>query len=255
MIGDILRVLVYLALAGSLGIYVWRLYRHVVHHETRHDRAEQRRAAAAAAAGQPPPAPRSDTPGPEPTTAVERPPKPSRRDRSRAAKEAAPAVEDGALVRDVIRQELAKKQAAEGGAVALGPTAGTGAAPDGSGPDGSGTDGSGASAGRTGMFAKPQLPVAELLSGIALPCDLAPLVDRTELDPTRAVFATSGHSPMAVAGALADELERLGFRIDTVGDREAVARKPEGDLHITIHDDLTAFPSAPRSGVVVELRS
>ena len=43
--------LVYLAVLTSLGIYGWRLYRRVVHHETREDRAEKRRAARAAAAG------------------------------------------------------------------------------------------------------------------------------------------------------------------------------------------------------------
>jgi hypothetical protein len=47
----------------------------------------------------------------------------------------------------------------------------------------------------------------------------------------------------------------LGFRVDSVGEREAVARKDDGELHITIHEDLAPFPNAPRAGVVVELRS
>ena len=40
-----------------------------------------------------------------------------------------------------------------------------------------------------------------------------------------------------------------------MSDHEAVARKAEGDLHLTIHDDLSSFPTAPRAGVVVELTS
>jgi hypothetical protein len=151
---------------------------------------------------------------------------------------------EGSLVREAIRAEL-EERAAAGGADPPPP-------------------------GRSGVFARPaggpdapppRAPVAELVAGIALPCDLVPLVTGDELDPHRAVFATTAHDATEVGAALADELERLGFSLRTVGDTEAVATRAGAELRVRIHDPgphadrdgRPLFPTAPRGGVVVEL--
>lgn len=100
----------------------------------------------------------------------------------------------------------------------------------------------------------PALSVAEAVSGIQMPCGLAPLVGSSlSLDPRRVVFSTAEATPEAVSTALAAELERLGFAIRSVAHDHAVATKPGAQVTVTIHTDLSAFPTAPPGSVVVTL--
>lgn len=55
-------------------------------------------------------------------------------------------------------------------------------------------------------------PLSEMLSGIALPCDLLPAF-RAASNDHYAVFTTTSASPPEVAAKLATELERLGFEV------------------------------------------
>lgn len=99
------------------------------------------------------------------------------------------------------------------------------------------------------------ITVAEAVQGIRMPCDLAPLVGSSTaaLDPHRVVFSTTTATAPQVGGALADELERLGFSVRSVADNQAVATKPGATVTVTIHTDLSAFPTAPAGSVVVTL--
>jgi hypothetical protein len=261
-------VLVYLAVLSSLGIYGWRLYRRVVHHETREDRAEKRRAARAAAAG-------LEDPGTSTTTAAATTgtgtpaAKTSIRDLPTGASRPGPAAAPGSLVEQVIREELAAKERAERGETAddAGTGAGTEAIAAGPGSAGSAgdTDGPGGSV-RGGLFAPADAeepapkPISELVAGISMPCDLSPLVDESNaIDPQRVVFITSGTTPAKVGAGVADELERLGFTLRTDGDTELVATRDGDRLLVTLHPDPVAdrvdgerlFPTATRGSVVV----
>jgi len=120
------------------------------------------------------------------------------------------------------------------------------------------------SAGRMSDDAGPRPTVADVLQGISLPCDLAPIVDTDRpVDPHRVAFVTDRASPAEVGAALGDELERLGFSLSTVADNELEATRDDGRIVVTIHADPStvtfgaapAFPSAPRDGVVVEFRT
>jgi hypothetical protein len=114
--------------------------------------------------------------------------------------------------------------------------------------------------GRSGVFgerapATDRPAVADLVTGIALPCDLVPLVG-DDLDPHRAVFATVGHTAKEVGSALADELERLGFTLRTVADDEALAERDGDRLRVRVHEEgHRAHPGAPVHSVVAELTS
>jgi hypothetical protein len=171
-LGQVLVVLLYLWLFASLGVYGWRAYRRIAHHETRADRIARR-------------------------TGLE------------------PEAEEGP------------------------------------GPDRP------ASA-RMGYF-PPLVPgagrpvVADLVTGIALPCDLVPVVDG-DLDPHRAVFAATGHTPAEIGTALTGELERLGFAVRATGEAEVVAERSGSELRVRVHaDGHRAHPAAPRHSVVAEL--
>ncbi|WP_208027802.1 hypothetical protein [Rhabdothermincola sediminis] len=124
------------------------------------------------------------------------------------------------------------------------------------------------STGRSGLFAPStdatvdepaaatgaSITVAEAVRGIQMPCDLAPLVGSSPaVDPHRVVFSTTTATAERVGGALADELERLGFSLRSVADNQAVATKPGAAVTVTIHTDLSAFPTAPAGSVVVTL--
>jgi hypothetical protein len=125
------------------------------------------------------------------------------------------------------------------------------------------------STGRRGLFAPStdatvaepvaamgaSITVAEAVRGIQMPCDLAPLVGSSPaaVDPHRVVFSTTTATAERVGGALADELERLGFSLRSVADNQAVATKPGAAVTVTIHTDLSAFPTAPAGSVVVTL--
>jgi hypothetical protein len=135
---------------------------------------------------------------------------------------------------------------------------------------------------RTGFFAAPsdtdpgaamkapvpeggeaRKPVAELVSGIKMPCDLVPIVGDGRLDPFHVTFLTTGFAPESVGAQVGDELERLGFSLSSASPTAIVATRDGHSLAVTLHPDgsqvmvgdARAFPSAPAGSVVVELRS
>jgi hypothetical protein len=96
--------------------------------------------------------------------------------------------------------------------------------------------------------------VAEAVAGIALPCELVPLVGgEARLDPYRVVFSTDRADAAAVGAGLADELERLGYSLRSISDSEAVAVRADLSVAVAVVTDLAAFPTAPPGGVVVVL--
>jgi hypothetical protein len=113
--------------------------------------------------------------------------------------------------------------------------------------------------------APARVTLADLLSGITLPHELVPLTQfggTGDLD-THVVVATNRASAEMVGTGLADELERLGFSVETTGENTAVAEGPRGRLSIVVHPDGSAvldggthrFPTASTGTVVVELRT
>ncbi len=99
------------------------------------------------------------------------------------------------------------------------------------------------------------ITVAEAVRGIQMPCDLAPLVGSSlaAADPHRVVFSTTVATAEQVSGALAGELERLGFSLRSIAENQAVATKAGAAVTVTIHTDLSPFPTAPPGSVVVTL--
>lgn len=140
------------------------------------------------------------------------------------------------------------------------------------GADGAGADG-GRSSGRGGFFAAegddgdtdeaPRRPVSELLSGISLPCDLAPITASTPPGPHLAAFGTTSHPPAEVGRRLGDELERLGFSLESTTATDLEARRDGEVLHVALHPDAAKavvgkqrlFPSAAPRTVGVVFRS
>jgi hypothetical protein len=89
--------------------------------------------------------------------------------------------------------------------------------------------------------------VAELVTGIELPCDLVPVVTGDAIDPYRVTFATTGAGAGVVGAALADELERLGYQLRSVDESTALAVRDDAELQVRV----TADPGTTR--IVVEL--
>lgn len=126
-------------------------------------------------------------------------------------------------------------------------------------------------AGRSGLFAKATDPapggvaLTTLMAGIALPCDLAPLVslDDAHLTDVQARFVTGGHDPAEVGREVGDELERLGFTLASLSANEVLATRDDGRLTVTIHtnpqtievDGRRLFPTTSGDDVVVEFVS
>lgn len=75
--------------------------------------------------------------------------------------------------------------------------------------------------------------LAEALTGIEMPADLSPLVGDS-VDPRRMLFSTDAAPPAAVGGAVADELERLGFTIEPLDERSIAAMRPGAALEVRI---------------------
>ena len=104
--------------------------------------------------------------------------------------------------------------------------------------------------------------LAEAVDGIAMPCDLAPLMGTGAIDPREASFFTHGHAPASVGSALADELERLGYSITPLDDRSILAeRGPDGVEARLMSTELVSaevmremHPSAPEGALVVQLK-
>jgi hypothetical protein len=113
-----------------------------------------------------------------------------------------------------------------------------------------------------GVFGHPRAArtIASALDGIRLPCDLTPLLGETNDLDRRAAFYTVGYPPEAVAPEIADELERLGMRFDTVSDNVAVAKRDDVQVRVAVRSVGPAingvaddrYPAAPANSVVVE---
>lgn len=103
----------------------------------------------------------------------------------------------------------------------------------------------------------PAAGIADALVGIRMPCDLVPLVlDRLAND--RVTLSTTGHPAEEVGPALADEVERLGYVVRPLSDREVIATRGATELRLTItppQADGRHFdhPSAREDSVVVEI--
>jgi hypothetical protein len=224
---QLLWALFYLWLVVALGVWAWRGYRRVAHHESRQDREVRRTAEAgdaAATAG-------AATAGPVVSGTAPVPPA--------AADEELP---EGSLVREAIRAELEERRRKEQAAVEppVAPTAPTAASAMDPADGGE----------RRGVFARQapaRRPVADAVAGITMPCGLVPMVVGTDVDPHHVVFSTSDHDAGTVGAALADELERLGFTVRSLTDTEALATRAGDEVRVTVH------PDARPAGVVVEL--
>jgi hypothetical protein len=79
----------------------------------------------------------------------------------------------------------------------------------------------------------PAAGIADALVGIKMPCDLVPLVfDRLATD--KLTLSTVGFPADAVGVALADEVERLGYVVRPLSDREVIATRGATELRLTI---------------------
>jgi hypothetical protein len=104
--------------------------------------------------------------------------------------------------------------------------------------------------------------IAEALSGIQMPCDLAPLtLGVAGLDPVNVDLVTTGVGPGEVAAQLDSELTRLGYEVTDLGAGEQLATRGETVVRVKVHDrpalsvraDGRGFPNAPSDSIVVEL--
>lgn len=104
--------------------------------------------------------------------------------------------------------------------------------------------------------------LAEAVEGIAMPCDLAPLMGTGALDPREVAFFTTGHDAATVGFALSDELERLGFVLTPIDDRTIRAENGPDLVRarlistaLTSEDVMSELhPSAPSDALVVEMK-
>ncbi len=142
-------------------------------------------------------------------------------------------------------------------------------------PGGAPSRGSGQPVGRTGLFAPSAVsdaavnrpsskPVAELLRGIRMPCDLVPVIEPDATDTAwRVAFSTRGFDAAEVGSKVGDELERLGFALRSLNDAEVQATRGDDTLTVRLiinpeaarRDDRPAFPSLPPGSLVVEFSS
>jgi hypothetical protein len=109
-----------------------------------------------------------------------------------------------------------------------------------------------------------RVPVAELVGGIQMPCDLAPLLaDGGPPDPFEVTFATTSADADRVGAALDHELQRLGFDVARLSNTKTVATKDARELTVTVVPDAAdategkrrRYPTAPPGSVAVELRT
>jgi hypothetical protein len=103
----------------------------------------------------------------------------------------------------------------------------------------------------------PAAGIADALVGIRMPCDLVPLVfDRLASD--KITLSTTGYPAEVVGKALADEVERLGYVVRPLSEREVVATRGVTELRMGIHPPGVdgrhhAHPTARDDAVVVEI--
>lgn len=104
--------------------------------------------------------------------------------------------------------------------------------------------------------------LAEALDGIAMPCDLAPLIGTGEPNPREIAFFTSGVEAATVGSALSDEFERLGFEITPIDETSIRAESGPNLIRARlvsaalVSEDVMQelHPSAPADALVVELK-
>jgi hypothetical protein len=131
------------------------------------------------------------------------------------------------------------------------------------------------STGRIGLFAPSassdpavhrasSKPIAELLRGISMPCDLVPVIDPTAMDAQwRVAFSTRGVPPAEVGSKVGDELERLGYTLRSLNEAELQATRNDDVLTVRLivnpeaarRDDRPAFPTLAPGSIVVEFSS
>lgn len=108
---------------------------------------------------------------------------------------------------------------------------------------------------------RSSLSIADALSGIQMPCDLAPLtLGSADLDATHIDFVTSGVGAAEVTAQLDAELARLGYAIDDLGGGERLSTRDDVVVRVRVHDrpavsvaaDGRGFPTAPPDSIVVE---
>jgi hypothetical protein len=114
----------------------------------------------------------------------------------------------------------------------------------------------------TGSSAEARPTVAELVAGIAMPCGLAPIIGSDRfLDPYHVAFSTDTAPATTVGAGVGDELERLGFALQSTAENRVAATKDGHQLTVTIYPDAAdvtfgdakAYPTVPPGSVVVEL--
>ena len=111
-------------------------------------------------------------------------------------------------------------------------------------------------------FSASPATVAEALSGISLPSDLAPLVSMAERGGVgdRVAFWTT--VPGEVVGpAFGVELERLGYTVSSLDEHTLAAQRDGARLITIVHPDAhkatiggqPAFPTVPELSTVIEV--
>ncbi|MFN8037907.1 MAG: hypothetical protein U0Q07_01735 [Acidimicrobiales bacterium] len=122
---------------------------------------------------------------------------------------------------------------------------------------------------RRGLFAAapddgpPRRPVAELVRGIELPCELVPVVEGADPDGHQVTFHTRIQDPARVGRELGDALEAIGYALRSTSDTEVVATRDADELRVRIvpragdarDDGRARYPTLPPADVVVELES
>jgi hypothetical protein len=93
---------------------------------------------------------------------------------------------------------------------------------------------------------RPASTIAEVLHGISLPCNLAPLTDGSTDFVRRAAFATTTHPAEIVGPAVADELERIGMDFKMLTDTIAVARRDDHVVRVGVRE-VTAITNLPNA--------
>jgi len=114
---------------------------------------------------------------------------------------------------------------------------------------------------RPGVPPAGRASLPELLGGIAMPADLAPLTHLGPASLDHLVLVTTTAPLDTVTRGLDEELTRLGYGVAWSGWGLGRATGPRGVVELAVHDGgavspegTVRFPTAPPGSVVVELR-
>jgi hypothetical protein len=100
-----------------------------------------------------------------------------------------------------------------------------------------------------------------------MPCDLAPIISDSMAVRASAglfvAFSTNTVSAPEVGSALGDELEQLGFAVESVSDSAVEARRSDGNLRVSLvtepgelkREGIRVYPTLPPASIVVEFES